>query len=436
MGAKITPRYWLLITILCTFPRYLYAADDWGDDAWGEEEKQGTAIHGFIETAVGDRVSDDTLVDDALSLAEVRARLEAETYQGALRLSGKVDLYADGVERGFDIYLREAVAEFSLTDNVDVRAGHQVLTWGTGDLLFLNDLFAKDWVSFFSGRDDEYLKAPSSSIKVSAYGETANIDFVWTPVFNSDNFISGERFSYFSPQTGTQVAAPSGKIVPDEPSETFSHGEFSARIYGRSHLLGRSSTEWALYGYRGFWKQPNGINSNNQAYFSPLTSLGASLRTNVASGIGHTELAWYNSVDDDGSNPLIPNSQIRFLMGYEQELVPKLTLGVQYYFEHILDYDALSAHDGGSIYRPDEHRELWTMRLSYRALQDNLTFNWFSFYSPTDQDYYHRPSVKYRFNDQVNLTLGGNVFGGKQKQTFFGQFEDASNLYARLRWSY
>jgi len=140
MGAKITPRYWLLITILCTFPRYLYAADDWGDDAWGEEEKQGTAIHGFIETAVGDRVSDDTLVDDELSLAEVRARLEAETYQGALRLSGKVDLYADGVERGFDIYLREAVAEFSLTDNVDVRAGHQVLTWGTGDLLFLNDL--------------------------------------------------------------------------------------------------------------------------------------------------------------------------------------------------------------------------------------------------------------------------------------------------------
>jgi hypothetical protein len=436
MKSKIAQARLLLTVVIFSLSSLLYAADDWGDDAWGQEEKQGAIVHGFIETAVGSRVSDDALMSDDLSLAEVRARVEAESYQGGLRLSGKVDLYADGVESGLDIYLREAVAEFSLADNVDVRAGHQVLTWGTGDLVFLNDLFAKDWVSFFAGRDDEYLKAPSSSVKLSAYGEKANIDFVWTPIFNSDNFISGERFSYFSPMVGTHVAAPNGKLVPEEPSESFSHGEFSARIYGRSQILSGRSTEWALYGYRGFWKQPNAINSNNQPYFSSLTSLGASLRTNIASGIGHTELAWYNSVDDGGSDPLIPNSQIRFLMGYEQELISKLTLGVQYYFEHILDYNALVANDGDSIYRPDEHRELWTLRLTYRAMQDNLTLNWFSFYSPTDQDYYHRPSVKYRFNDQVNLTLGGNIFGGEQAHTFFGQFEDASNIYARLRWSY
>ena len=53
--------------------------------------------------------------------------------------------------------------------NLDVKLGRQVLTWGTGDLLFLNDLFPKDWVSFFAGRDDEYLKAPSNTLRATQY---------------------------------------------------------------------------------------------------------------------------------------------------------------------------------------------------------------------------------------------------------------------------
>jgi hypothetical protein len=33
-----------------------------------------------------------------------------------------------------------------------------IITWGVGDLLFINDVFPKDWESFFSGRPPEYLK--------------------------------------------------------------------------------------------------------------------------------------------------------------------------------------------------------------------------------------------------------------------------------------
>ncbi len=414
-----------------------YAADDWGDDAWGDEEEQGVQLHGFLEAGTGWRTGNDpVLVDDDMTLAEMRGRVESEAYVGDTRFSGKLDIYADGVEGGLQLNLREAIADLSLSDNLDMRVGHQILTWGTGDLVFLNDLFAKDWRSFFSGRDDEYLKAPSSSIKLAYYGDKANLDFVWTPVFANDKFIEGERFSYFSPMAGQQVAAPANKVTPEYPDETFSNSEFAARLYGSAPLFGKSSTEWALYAYRGFWKQPNAINNAGQAFFSPLTSLGGSLRTNVAKGIGHAEFAWYNGEDDQGSNPRLPNNQLRFLLGYEQELIPKLTMGVQYYHEYTLDHDHLAANDGGSPYRPDENRGLWTLRLTYSAMQENLLLSWFSFYSPTDSDYYHRPSAKYRFSDELSMTVGGNFFGGKQAHTFFGQFEDASNIYARLRWSY
>ena len=40
--------------------------------------------------------------------------------------------------------LRMASLTFSPADWMDVRVGRQVLTWGTGDLLFLNDLFGDD----------------------------------------------------------------------------------------------------------------------------------------------------------------------------------------------------------------------------------------------------------------------------------------------------
>ena len=418
--------------------------DGWGDDAWGEEVEatEGLPLHGFIEGALGVRFNtDDPLPDDNFTLAELRGRIETErfysnSYVDDLRLSGKLDLYADGVDHGLQVDLREAVTDFSLNSQVDIKAGHQVLTWGTGDLVFLNDLFAKDWVSFFAGRDDEYLKAPSTSLKASVYGDSANLDLVWTPVFAHDRFISGERFSYFSPLAASQQAVPNGKLNPDQPSKTLSNGELAARLHGTTQLLGMSSTEWALYGYRGFWKQPNAVNNNNRSFYSPLISLGASLRSNVASGIGHAEISWYNGEDDQGNDPFLPNNQVRLLLGYEQELVSKLTLGVQYYSEHQLDYEALSSSDGDSIYRVDQHREMWTLRMTYRAMQDNLIMSWFSFYSPTDQDYYHRPSVKYRFSDELHLTVGGNIFGGEQLHTFFGQFEDASNIYARLRWSY
>ena len=79
-----------------------------------------------------------------------------------------------------------------------MSAGRQVLTWGTGDLLFLNDLFPKDFVSFFIGRDDEFLKAPSNSLKFSSFARAANLDLVWTPIFASDRYITGERLSFYN----------------------------------------------------------------------------------------------------------------------------------------------------------------------------------------------------------------------------------------------
>ena len=64
-------------------------------------------------------------------------------------------------------YLREGYISYYPSSFYEIKAGRQVLTWGTGDLIFINDRFPKDYESFYSGRDMEYLKVPSDAVKIS-----------------------------------------------------------------------------------------------------------------------------------------------------------------------------------------------------------------------------------------------------------------------------
>lgn len=412
-------------------PLHSLQADDW-DDPWAEDDST-MRLHGFYELGAGARLQRDPLLGRDMTLGEARARYELSDYIGDLRWSVKTDLYADGVEDKLRLDLREALVDFKLGSDVDVRLGQQVLTWGTGDMLFLNDLFAKDWQSYFSGRDDDYLKAPSLSAKASYFTSVANLDLVWTPKFQSDRFINGDRFSYFSAMSGSQMASPDGRIRPETRDRWGRESQWAARLYGTV-----DATEWALYAYRGYWTQPLGMTSAGEAYFPRLDAYGASVRTPLAGGIANAEIAWYEGSDSRGDNPGIPNDQLRFLLGYDREVMPNLNAALQYYLEWTQDYSALKQSwpvaDGR--YRPDEYRHLLTLRLTQRLRQDNLTLSLFTYWSPSDKDYFARPTVNYRFDDHWLLSVGGNLFGGKKPHTFFGQFEDASSIYARLRYSY
>jgi len=148
---------------------------------------------------------------------------------------------------------------------IDLKVGRQILTWGTGDLIFINDLFPKDWQSFFIGRDSEYLKAPSDTVKVSFFSDLANLDIVYTPQFDPDRFIRGERISYWNSNLG-RLAGRDAIIHTDKPNRWFRDDEIAVRLYRNIN-----NYEFALYGYRGYWKSPAGQNAaGTQALFPDL----------------------------------------------------------------------------------------------------------------------------------------------------------------------
>lgn len=390
----------------------------------------GVELNGFVEMRQGWRLQGDPY-EKQTSISEARLQLDMGKLldRGEFKLKG--DLLGNRVEEAVAVELRELNFLFSPFRVMDVKVGRQVLTWGTGDLLFVNDLFPKDWEAFFIGRDDEYLKAPSDAVKMSFFFNPANIDLVFSPVFNGSNYIDGSTISYWNALLGRR--AGQDYIFDDEERDrVLTDWEISLRV---SKNIGGS--EIAIYGYHGFWKTPEGLDPGTlKLYYPELSEVGASLRANVFGGIGNLEAGYYFSEEDlSGEDPFVRNSEMRFLAGFERELVRNVTGSVQYYLEAMAGYGNYEQNLNDQPAR-DEFRHVMTLRLTWLMMNQNLTLSLFTYYSPSDRDGYVRPKMQYKLSDRWSAELGGNVFFGRDDHTFFGQFERNTNVFAGVRWGF
>lgn len=432
---KIT-HFLTFLVILLPFAD-LVAEEDWGDgadewaDTWQDERSESPwTVSGFSDLGAGDFV-ESNIVEHKQSLLESRSQLSASRYIGATFFSSKTDIVFDDIsEDKAQLEIRELYIDHGLSDHWSVRAGQQVLTWGTGDFVFLNDFFPKNWQSMFSGRDDDYLKAPSAAVKTSFYSPTINTDIVFVPDFTSDVYITGERFSYFNPAAQSTFAAPP-KVKAEDPSKSLSNSQLFLRLFRT-----RQGIEYAAYFYRGFYTQPLGFSlASGKNIFPRLNSYGGSVRAPVLGGIGNMEFSYWDSVDDS-DNPLIPNSQVHWLAGFEKEALRNLTMGVQLLVRNTRDLEPERDAAFNEDYVLDDWQKLLTLRLSHMALQQKLTSSFFVFHSPNDKDYFVKPKLSYRFDDHWFYTIGANYFSGENNYTQWGQFEKNSNLYVRVKYSF
>jgi len=409
-------------------------------DTNGWANNFGINFTGFSEMRAGLRLQSDPY-EKAASIGEARLQLsfEKEFTLGTATITA--DALFDPVLNSHHINLetgngwldlREASFLMRPASFVDVKIGRQILTWGTGDLLFINDLFPKDWNAFFIGRDTEYLKAPSDAVKLALFSDAANLDVIYTPRFDTDRFIDGQRLSYFNPALGG-LAGQNAVINSARPDTWFVDDEWALRLY-----RGIGTAEIALYFYDGFWKSPAGQNPvSGLATFPRLRTYGASIRRPLFGGIAHLEAGFYDSLDDpSGDNPFVANSEFRLLAGFERELAPELTGTFQYYQERLAHYDAYLASLPSGLPVRDKTRHVLTTRLTKLAMNQTLTWSLFVYYSPSDKDGYVRPKISYKLTDAWQADIGANLFFGAEPDTFFRQFENNTNLFTSLRYSF
>ncbi len=357
---------------------------------------------------------------------EERAQIKLDATGGAWRLLAKGDFAYDHLGRQEQSELREGYVDYAAGD-WDLRMGRQVITWGLGDLVFVNDVFPKDHEALFSGRPLEYLKRGVDAVKLGAYPAFASFELVYTPNFRESRIPDSRRFWLFDPMP----------TVANRETDKPGQGDVGLRVY--RDVAGYDA---ALYLYSGFHRTPsmrpdNMIAPTKITFFYPKLSVyGTSLSGRAGEGVLSLEAAYYDSRQDrSGSDFTIPNSQTRLLVGYQIQPVEDLSLGFQYYAEFMHKYAAyLAAQPAGF---PVDTR--WNHTLTFRATQmlmhQTLRLSLYASYNTNNGDRFINPELRYSFTDRVWGAVGANVFGGKPWGQF-GQLSRNDNLYLQVRYEF
>lgn len=394
-------------------------------------------LHGFIQanfslriTGTGEnRTPNGGPIPDFL-LGDERVQLEITRSGRNAGLLGKIDFFYDAIDKQAYLDIREVYLDLKL-GKFDIRAGRQIITWGVGDLVFINDVFPKNWVALLSGQPLQYLKFGSDALNINFFPGFASLQMIVIPFYQADVLPRGERLLAFDPFPDIT----NRKEV--QPEMKFKNTQIAARLY---RYLGKFDV--SLYFYRGFRGSPPGMVINPDegllTFTHPrLNVYGGSLQGAFLNGVLSLGVGYYDSREDpEGTNPGIENSQIRFLVGYQRALSENLTFGFQYYGERIQNYSSYERTLPPTFPKRKELRHTLSLRITRFFKYQALRASFFMFYSPNEKDYYMNPEIRYELGNGLWIAAGGILMGGAENHTLFGQFEKNDNIYFVLRYAF
>jgi len=441
--------------------------DDFADEfaqeeTGGEGAKSGLEWSGFMQFERVDHLGTDSPRKRKHLGDEVRFRLKTSHEADQASMVLKMDFVQDQLTGASSVDIREARILTTPTSWLDLSLGKQVNTWGVGDMVFINDLFPKNWMAMFTGKDMEFLKEPANSYRASAYFGDATLDLVHHPKFAADVTPKGCVFAVYNPNsmldsTQPQIAG-SEQACTAQSSTQPTEAEDAVRL-----KLQKGGWELAVYGYRGFYKNPKGMAmtvSSTGATLAPiyprLQSVGASAEGQLGPGIFSMEVGQYTSLDDkEGTNPLIENSASKGLIGYRMDFTQNISAGVQSMIESMNQADgyekgilgmyqsmgltaAQAAQTPAFVNRLDKTRSTYTLRLGFNAQQETLRVNIFAFERPEDQDSYQKLEITKRLSDALVVATGANFFKGDdlKKDRDFGMLTNEDNGFARIQYNF
>ena len=405
------------------------------------------SINGFIQGNYSANIARSNPDGEDYKWAEERIQLKLSVDNDPSYLFIKGDVFYDHIDDKSDIELREGYLDY-LSGNWDLRIGRQIITWGVGDLIFINDVFPKDYVAFFLGRPMEYLKKGVDGVKISIYPSFASAEFVIIPFFESDVYplyphsgdiypprVNKGRFWVFDPRPA--VKEPRRLI---EPPNTLENTELALRIYRNI-----SDFDVSIYYYRGFYKRPFFLPDKIPGptkidyQYPELSVYGVSMQGQALNGVLSLEGGFYDSRQDRaGTEPQLPNQTTRFLIGYQNQVWEDFTFGLQYYAIYTYDYreKRINIKQRAPGCPLEEYlQDVITLRLTHMFLHQTLRLSFFAFLGLADDDYLLIPEIKYNLTDHLWASLGANIFSGK-KPSQIGSLKDNDNLYVQARYEF
>lgn len=353
-----------------------------------------------------------------------------------LRVEAKTD-QASGESR---LSVREAYLDWgnNAAASLNLRLGRQILTWGVSDYLYVNDIFPKNYDTFFTGAGLDRIKQPVDALRLTtrvAMKANATADGVASEPSSPGGLdlelVLARAQADQAPQPNRFVAASGSRLAG--ASAHSSQADVALKLSTR---LG----SWDVAGYLADFQareQRFAIDAAGLQVDQPRTRhLGMSITGNAAAGLIWLELALRQSDQDQAA--LVSRYYLahagKLIAGYSREVAQDTTASAQLQLEANLDYSHYLARLAPGIRPVSRLNAVLHLRLSSRWANQTVGGG-VQLFIDGEGDTHINPFGSWSPADGWTIEGGANLFAGKP-DTRFGVLKDDSNLYLLGRYSF
>ncbi len=338
--------------------------------------------------------------------SRTRLRLEMRADYGEASLYSSMNLaYNSLIKDQSGAFLREAYFDYA-GKYLEVKAGRQIVTWGVADGLRLTDLISPMDYTEFMANDYDDIRVPVNAINLKYPGESFSAEVVFVPVPEYFVMPSGVDNPWTMPLPPNTSMDLSGT-----PEKRLKNSEVGGRL--RFFL---ENLDFSLTALRTFNKSPITVAGYDpeaksaviKGVYEPMNVVGGDvsipageivIRGEVAAYFGEP-IALKNSID------YWHRSSFNALIGIDWYAGDNWTVMAQYMHKVIMDYQ--------SVLGTEQNTSMITARISKELLNNTLKLSVYGMFDVDNVGFYVRPAADYLLSDQITLSLGGDLLGGRR----------------------
>lgn len=384
-----------------------------------------TAVSGFAQLRHVQRLQGgtcqsleacDTMADEIQGelLLEHRA-------SGSLSGSLRVEALHDSAISESHVRVREGFVDWSPSGELNLKLGRQVLTWGVSDYLYVNDVFPKNYDSFFTGGGFDRMKEPVDAARAAWHVADADLEAVVSRS-KADRSPDARRFAAMG------MSSPAVEM-----GDADDQADVALKI--SSHAGG---WDWAGYAASLHSREARYfMDSSGLRFDRPrLQHLGLSLTGNAVGGLVWVEGALRHAEDDRLSvvSRHFVSSTVKLIGGYSREVGSDVTASVQLQVEGVTSRDRYLTSLAQGVRPLDPVSTTLHLRLHGRWNNQTLGAG-AQLFAGNEGDSHFNPFVSWSPADGWAIEGGANVFSGRP-DTRYGALQDDSNVYVLGRYSF
>ena len=340
-------------------------------------------------------------------------------------------------DKGLELRLRQLYLDLYF-NNFDLRIGKQQVVWGKADGVFITDIVSPLNLTEFLLPDFDEIRTGVNAVKFDYYLGNSIFEVIWITNFTPTEIPEAGSIWYVQPEFPVTPTFDWSKstINPSlQNSEIFVKYSVLTSVIDFEFMGGYTWDDTPTMHVAKEIDMSSGMPVLTGISITPehhrLTVGGGSFSTEIKGIVLRGEAAYYNgkyfqTEDPMAIDALIEKDYLHYLIGLDFN-IDDVKLSTQFIQQYTLDYEELMINE--------EIENTMTFMARYDMLRETLHLELFSYIGLTNEDALIRPKITYDFDDSFSIQLGSNIFIGEETGRF-GQYQDNSMIYSKLKFSF